>query len=153
MESLHTILEYAHSYIRWIITVLIIVSIVKAFLGMKNNSAFAKDRKIFSMTMASTHLQLVIGIVLFFIGQHGFNYFNVEGFMKDGGMRYWAVEHWFGMLVAIALITRGFISAKKMNDDAKKYRRVGVSYLIAFVIIIITIIHGVKSGLEPGFLS
>jgi len=73
--------------------------------------------------------------------------------MKVGTSRYWAVEHWFGMLLAIALISRGLISTKKMNVDAKKYRRVGVSYLIGFVIIILTIVHGVKSGLEAGFLT
>lgn len=120
---------------------------------MKNNSSFANDRKIFSMTMVSTHLQLVIGIALFFISPLGFKLFSLEGFMGESMYRYWAVEHWFGMLVAIALISRGLISTKKMTDDAKKYRRVGVSYLLAFVIIIITIVHGVKSGLEPGFLT
>lgn len=153
MDTLYLILKYAHSYIRWIIIVLIVLSIVKAFLGMKNNSAFHKDRKIFSMTMVSTHLQLVTGIILFFISPLGFKLFGVEGFMRDEMFRYWAVEHWFGMLLAIALISRGLISTKKMNDDAKKYRRVGVSYLVGFVIIILTIVHGIKSGVEPGFLT
>jgi uncharacterized membrane protein len=153
MDTLYLILKYAHSYIRWIITILIIVSIIKAFLGMKNKSAFAKDRKIFSMTMVSMHLQLVIGIVLFFISPLGFELFGMEGFMKDSMYRYWAVEHWFGMIIAIALMTRGLVTTKKMTDDAKKYRRVGVSYLLAFVIILLTIVHGVKAGLEPGFLT
>ena len=154
METFYLILKYGHSYIRWIVIILIVLSIFKAFMGMKNTSVFAKDRKIFSMTMASTHLMLVIGIILFFISPgKGFEIFSEGGFMKVGMSRYWAVEHWFGMLLAIALISRGLISTKKMNDDAKKYRRVGVSYLIGFVIIILTIVHGVKSGLEAGFLT
>ena len=151
MDTLYLILKYAHSYIRWIVIILIVLSIFKAFMGMKNNSAFAIDRKVFSMTMASTHLMLVIGIILFFISPLGFKLFGTEGFMKDEMMRYWAVEHWFGMILAITLISRGLITTKKMTDDAKKYRRIGVSYLIGFVIIILTIVQGVKSGVEAGF--
>ncbi|MBI1316899.1 hypothetical protein GC167_08600 [bacterium] len=57
------------------------------------------------LVLISAHLQLVLGLVLYFTGPLGFRLFAQEGVMKEAGLRFYAVEHIATMVIAIVLIT------------------------------------------------
>ena len=134
-------LTHTHSFLRWVILILLVVSLLKAFQGRSRGGEFhLKDGKFFMLTMVATHIQVLIGLILYFISPKVEAALNYDGgMMKNAVHRFWGMEHAFGMIVAIVLITIGYSSSKKITDTVKRYSKVAWFYLIAFLIIIITI--------------
>jgi uncharacterized membrane protein SirB2 len=59
--------------------------------------------------------------------------------MKSSALRFWAVEHITGMVIAIVIGTIGYSRAKRSADNAVAYKRVFWGYLLALIIIFLTI--------------
>src|SRR5690349_10061515 len=110
-----------HSYLRWIILVLLLASIVKSYSGWKSNKTLsAGDKKLWLFTMISAHTTLLVGLILLLFGRYGmFTATLPEGtkVMKDSFWRFYWVEHPTMMLLAIVLITIGRGQAKKSIAD------------------------------------
>ena len=85
-----------------------------------------------------THMQLIIGIVLYFISDAVV--FSGAS-MKDATARYWLVEHSSMMIIAIVLITVARITTKKITDSSAKYRRLFIYNGIALLLIIVAIMQ------------
>jgi uncharacterized membrane protein YozB (DUF420 family) len=130
-------LVHAHSGLRWVVLVLLIYAIINAFGKKGNGSEWTnKDKKITLFAMIFTHIQLLIGLVLYFISPLvSFS----EGFMKNPVYRFYSVEHISLMLVAIALITVGYSKTKRAAESAKKFKAVSTFYLIGLILILVSI--------------
>ncbi|MFM7901981.1 MAG: hypothetical protein ACKPAD_08335 [Bacteroidota bacterium] len=88
-------------------------------------------------TLISAHLQLVLGFVMYFMNDTiSMALGNMAATMKDGVLRFLAVEHVLTMVIGIALITIGHIKAKKASTDHSKFTAILVFYLIALVLIV-----------------
>ena len=60
-------IQHLHGALRWVVLVLLILSIVKAFTGMSSGRSFGDgDRKRGLFTMISLHVQLLLGYILYF---------------------------------------------------------------------------------------
>jgi hypothetical protein len=59
--------------------------------------------------------------------------------MSSSFYRFFAIEHIFGMLVAMALVTIGHSKAKKATTDVEKFKKIKVFYTLALIIILATI--------------
>lgn len=126
-----------HSYLRYIILILLIVVIITSLLGMANKKPYSQtDNKLSLFLFISTHLQLLLGLILFFVSP--VVQFSGEA-MKNPASRYWLVEHNTAMLIAIVLITLARTTSKKMTDSRAKHKRMFIFNLIALAIIIVTI--------------
>ena len=149
---MYTGLLHLHSFIRWVILILEIVVIYRCYTGMSSGRPFgAGDRKAGLFLMISAHTQLLVGLYLYLAGPWGLANISNLGFgevMKDRVARFYAVEHIFGMLVAIVLITIGRGVAKKAIPDAKKFKRGFWLFLIALVIILATIPWPFREGIS-----
>ena len=62
--------------------------------------------------------------------------------MKDDVARYWTMEHITLMIFAIALITFGYIRSKKVIIPSQKHRTIAIYYLLAILVIFLTIAQG-----------
>jgi hypothetical protein len=138
---MYEILLTAHSYLRWVITILAFYVIFKAILGLVNKSAFTNgDSKSGLFFMISCDIQLLIGLLLYFwaspITTSAFANFGAA--MKDKELRFWAVEHITGMLIAWVLVHIGRARSKKGNDLAK-HKSSLIFYGLAILIIMATI--------------
>jgi uncharacterized membrane protein len=60
-------------------------------------------------------------------------------FMKDKFFRFYWVEHPVGMIIAILLITLGYGMAKKTVADEVKFKKAFYYFLIALLIILLSI--------------
>ncbi len=132
---MYSFLLHLHSGMRHIALLLLFIAIVVAFVGIfgKKNYTGA-NRKLNLFTLIAIHLQLVIGLVLYFVSP------NVNfSQMGNDVFRYWNVEHITGMLIAIILVTVGHSKAKKANTDLGKFRSIATFYTLAFVIILAVI--------------
>ena len=153
---MYTGLLHLHSFIRWVILILEIVVIYKCYTGMSSGRPFGvADRKTGLFLMISAHTQLLVGLYLYLAGPWGLANLSNLGFgevMKDKVARFYAVEHIFGMLVAIVLITIGRGMAKKAIPDAVKFKRGFWLFLFALIVILATIPWPFREGIaRPWF--
>ena len=126
-----------HSYLRYIILILLVVVIIASLVGMVNKKPYTQtDNKLGLFLFISTHLQLLAGLILFFVSP--VIQFSGEA-MKNAATRYWLVEHNTAMLIAIVLITLARTTSKKMAESHSKHKRMFIFNLIALVIIVLTI--------------
>lgn len=129
--GLYMALKHAHSGLRWVVLILLVAAIAQAF-SKKNTLLDNGNRKLAMFAMISVHIQLLIGLVLYFISP--LVVFG-ETTMSDTITRFYTVEHLVGMLIAIALITVGHSKAKKSGS----FKPVLTFYGIALVLILASI--------------
>ena len=125
---------HSHSIIRYFILILLVIVVVKSVLGWLSNKPYTNfDNKLSLYLVIFTHLQLVAGLVLYFISPSV--QFNDQT-MSNDQIRMWTVEHVTMMLVAIVLITVARSTSKRMSTDVGRHRRMAVFNIIALVIIV-----------------
>lgn len=139
MEVLYTALKHTHSGLRWVVLVLLIAAIVHAFGKRRGGSVYPGKDKLALYAFIATHIQLLLGIILYFISPYVRFDGGMSAIMGDAVTRFYTVEHIFGMLLAVALITVGYIKAKKQAELNKGWKTIGVFYLIGLLLILISI--------------
>ncbi|PWK70862.1 hypothetical protein LX99_04570 [Mucilaginibacter oryzae] len=131
--TLYSFFKEAHSGFRYVVIILVLLAIVRAFMGWLGKGPYGEgNRKLNLFAMISVHTQFLLGIILFFISP--MVQFGKET-MKNPITRYWTVEHWVMMVIAIALITIGHSKSKKAALPEAKHKAVAVFYLIGLIII------------------
>lgn len=127
-------LVHAHSGLRWVVLVLIVISVFMSLLKWRSNAPFLEsDRKLNFFTMLSTHIQLLLGLALYFMSPKV--NFSAEA-MKVPITRFFTVEHSIMMLLVILLVTLGYTKSKKAAEDAQKFRTAFIYFLIALLILL-----------------
>jgi hypothetical protein len=138
---MYTGLLHLHSFLRYVALILLILSVYKFITGFFQKRTYEKsDDKLSLFTFISMHLQLTIGLILYFISpmlQAARS--DMAASMKDPVLRFWSVEHISVMICAITLITVGRITAKKMSIDAAKFKRQAIFFTIGLILILISI--------------
>lgn len=146
---MYKLLIQAHSYNRYIVLILLVAVIVKALSGWLGKKPFDNgDNKVSLFLFIFTHIQLLLGLILYFVSpavQFG------ADTMKVKEIRYWTVEHIFGMLIAIVLITVARTTMKKMTSAEAKHKRLFIFNLIALVIIIAVIFFSGRGLLKSTY--
>ncbi len=135
---METGLTHLHNLLRYAIVIFLISNVVKSFLGWFGKKKYtAGDNKLSLFLFISAHLQLVIGLVLYFISDIVAAYKDLAmvDIMKDAVARFWVVEHLTSMILGIIIITLGRIMAKKAKTDSAKFRRQAIYFTLAMVII------------------
>ncbi len=134
---MYQMLKHAHSGIRWIVLILLILAIVNAYSKWKNRKDFTNgDKKKHLFAMVFCHIQLLIGLVLY---PKSPMVSFADGFMKESVSRFYTVEHMSMMILAIILITFGYIRAKKKQDDSQKFKTTFIFYLLGLIVILAAI--------------
>jgi hypothetical protein len=138
--TLYSIFKNLHSGFRYVVLILLLIAMIQSLLGWLQKKPYTNTaRKINLFALISAHTQLLIGIVLYFLSpyvQFG------SAAMKDRTTRYFTVEHWVMMVIAIVIITIGHSKSKKGTTSVAKYKTVAISYIIAFLVIILTLTIG-----------
>ncbi len=130
------ILVHTHSGMRWIVLILLLIAIVKAFSGKGKGTYLKSDKMINLFAMISVHLQITLGLIVLFFGEK--NIFH-EGWMKDKVSRFFVMEHLTLMVIAMILITIGRKKAEKKQLPADKHKTIAIWYTITLVLILAAI--------------
>lgn len=134
---MYTGLLHAHHWLRYIALVLIIISLVKAVIDLKHKGETITNKKTELYTMISMHLQLLTGLILFFISPLvKVAMSDMGGAMKNSAQRLILIEHPLIMIIAIILITVGYMKLKTIDDRAKYGKTVLTYFGIAFILIL-----------------
>ncbi len=127
-----------HFYMRWIVLILMLSSIVMAFLGWRKGRHYKKG--LFAATMGILHIQIVLGLILYVQNVVPmFGNFPMGEIMKDAEKRFLAVEHITLMLIAGIVATVGYSWGKRAAHSPQKFKRTAIMYLFALVLIIAAI--------------
>ncbi len=131
---MYTILQHAHSGWAYVVLLLLIFAIVNAIIGFMAKREFSNtDRKLSLFAMVATHIQIVIGILLYFVSPIGL---AAADHMGDPQLRLTAVEHPLVNILAIALITVGWVQQKKLPASASKFKSIAVLYGVGLLLIL-----------------
>lgn len=151
---METGLLHLHSFLRWVILILLLVNIYKNFTSLHKPFTNA-DKKLGLFLMISAHITLLIGLYQVIAGRFGWmNKPAGIDIMTNGFWRFYLIEHPVGMIVAIALITIGKGVAKKNISDYAKHKRAAILFTLALIIILATVpwpfrAEGIGRGLVP----
>jgi hypothetical protein len=114
----------------------IAISFIYALVGALSGKTFGeKDRKIGLLGLIPTHIQFLVGLILYFLSPVGFSNLG-PGTMSDSMSRLYALEHPVINVIAVALITVGYSRAKKLTDSRNQFRSIYMFYGIAFILIL-----------------
>ena len=132
-------IKIIHSYWAYLVLFVLVIGTLNAILGLvKNKEYSAKDFRISLFTLIVSHIQLLIGIILYLTNNY-FGQFSEIGMgeiMKNASLRNLLVEHPITMILALALITIGYSKHKKKLTSKPKFKSLSVFYSIALVLIL-----------------
>lgn len=137
----YTILLNIHSVLRWVVLVIIIITIVKSLVGwIKNYDYLPLDDRFALFTLIFVHTQLILGFILYFTSPLvSLGLQDMSAAMKNPVLRFWVVEHLVGMLVSIALITIGRVASKKKSESKTKHRTIFIYFTIGLIVMLAVI--------------
>lgn len=144
-----------HSVLRYVILILLIVTIVrsfKAWLGSTKDYS-GIDAKYALFTLITAHLQLVLGLALYSLSPAVSAALSagMTIAMHDKILRFWFVEHITMMIIAVALITVGRSLSKRTTEGAKKHKRIAIYYTASLLLILLSIPWPFSGVARPWF--
>lgn len=129
---------HAHAGLRLLIVLFLLIAIIKSLIGWLGKKPYGKSDNIIAIILLSfTHLQVIIGIVIYAMSdivKGGFG--DMSATMKNAGLRFWTIEHAVVMLLAVVLITLGRVKSKKAATDELKHKKGAIFYIVAFILIL-----------------
>lgn len=131
-----------HSYWAYIVLITLIIAVINALIGFISKKEFkVKDLRLSLFSLITTHIQLILGIVVYFTSTY-FEQMKIVGLgevMKNASLRKPLIEHPFLVLVAIALITIGFSKHKRKEPSSIKFKTILMFYGIGLILILAAI--------------
>jgi NADH:ubiquinone oxidoreductase subunit 2 (subunit N) len=126
-----------HSTLAYIALAVLILAVINAIYGLLNKKLFAsKDLRLSLFALIFCHIQLLIGLILYFISEKGMKAFEIEGAMKNAGLRLTMLEHPLINIIAIVLITMGWSKHKKQESQNGKFKKIAVFYTLGLLLIL-----------------
>jgi hypothetical protein len=147
--TIYPIFVHIHSILRWFVLLFIIAAIVNAGLRLtRKTSSGCKDCAFNRLALMLIHLQLILGLVLYFLSP---KVVFAAASMKDSLLRFFLVEHIGLMIIAVILITIGYVKSDRAVEELKKHKLILVYYSIALLLILVSIPWPFR-GLGAGWL-
>ncbi|MFI2741426.1 hypothetical protein ACG2LH_01690 [Zhouia sp. PK063] len=134
MSTLSTL----HGYWAYLTLAMLLIASINALAGFYGNKEFkmAKDLRISLFALIFTHIQLVLGILVYVTG---FSQWSKGNIMGDDFLRLILIEHPTINIIAIALITIGWSKHKKQATSKHKFGKIALFYTIGLVLILLRI--------------
>jgi NADH:ubiquinone oxidoreductase subunit 2 (subunit N) len=137
---MYTTIQFLHSYWGYLTLLIIVLATLNSFMGIASKRGFAdKDGRISVFALIVTHIQVIIGIILFFVSPNALKAIQTNGMgevMKDSLLRLFTVEHPLIMLIAVILITIGYSRHKKKQTSKTKFKTIAIFYTIALILVL-----------------
>ena len=117
------------------------MTVVRSYNGMKSKRSFTPgDKKLTLFTLIFSHVQLLIGVLLYMVSpvvQSALS--DMGAAMKDRMLRFWAVEHISVMIIAILIITIGNAMSKRAANDTARFKKIFTFFLTGLLLILASI--------------
>ncbi|TVZ52397.1 potassium-transporting ATPase subunit KdpA [Dokdonia sp. Hel_I_53] len=141
---MYSVVQFVHSYWAYVVVIVLVVATFNAlskYFGKKEYGG--RDMSLALFTLITMHLQLLIGLVLWFVSPNGLSAIQNNGM---GGLsseaRQLAVEHPTLMIVAVVLVTIGYSKHKKQRLSTPKFKKIAFFYAFALIAVLAIIPWG-----------
>jgi hypothetical protein len=124
-----------HSYWAYLVIIILIAAVINALIGLFGKKEYgAKDFRVSLFTLIVSHIQLLIGLILYFVSPK-FEQWSIMGseVMKTASVRLYLVEHPLINIIAIVLITIGYSKHKKKLTSISKFKTILIFYILGLV--------------------
>jgi hypothetical protein len=134
---MYTSIQFLHSYWAYLTLLIVFLATFSALKGYFSNSEYSpKDFRISLFALIVTHIQVLIGLILYFVSPLGMQSISNNGMsavMKDSILRLNAVEHPMVMIIAAILITIGYSKHKKKLVSKPKFKILAIFYTLTLI--------------------
>ena len=132
--------QFIHSYWAYLVLLVLVVSTFNAIVKFIGDKEFNPiDFRLALFTLITMHIQLLIGIVLFFTKDYFSTIEEVGGMgevMKNSALRNLIIEHPLTMIIAVTLVTIGYSKHKKKLTSKPKFKMLAIFYTLALVLVL-----------------
>ena len=130
---MYPFIQKFHSGWAYLALLLLVVVVINSLIGFVSKKEFApKDKKIALFGLIATHIQLVVGLVLYFISPVGFAQLGT----MEKNIRLTSLEHPLINIIAIVLITIGWTKHKKALYSQDKFKSILLFYGFGLLLIL-----------------
>tara|TARA_R100000353_G_scaffold104554_1_gene75557 strand:+ start:205 stop:684 length:480 start_codon:yes stop_codon:yes gene_type:complete len=136
-NSMYTTIQLIHSWWAYLVLFIVLIATINALAGYAGNKEYTpKDFRIALFALIVTHLQFLIGLILYFVSPLGLQNISNNGMgevMKNSEFRLYAVEHPLIMIITVVLITIGYSKHKKKLVSKPKFKMLAIFYTLGLV--------------------
>ena len=131
--SLYPIVLHAHSVLRYFVLLFVVIAIANSLKGLMLKFTYGKtDKTIALIALASFHLQVLLGILLYCLSPKVL--FSKAMFHFDI-LRFFTIEHSSMMILSAVFITIGYSRAKR-SIGLNGHKQILIFYLLALLIVL-----------------
>ena len=129
---------FIHSMWAYLVVVVLLIATINALMGFFSKKEYGNnDFRLSLFGLIVTHLQLLIGLVLYFVSPYFDAWSGGMGeVMGNSEIRLVLVEHPFMMLLAVIFITMGYSKHKKKLTSQAKFKNLAIFYTIATLFVL-----------------
>ncbi len=130
---------FIHTWWAYLVVLVLLVATINSLMGFFSKKEYGNnDFRISLFALIVTHLQLLIGLVLYFVAPYfqAFSEVGMGGVMKDSTLRLYLVEHPLMMLIAVILITMGYSKHKNKLTSNAKFKTLTIFYTLATLFVL-----------------
>ena len=135
---MYSILKTVHSYWAFFVLTILFIAILNALIRIISKKSFnSTDLRISLFGLIFSHIQLLIGLILYFISPWFDQWSSLGmGVMKNNESRLYLVEHPITNILAIFFITIGWSLHKKQSESSKKFLRISLFYGFGYLLLL-----------------
>ena len=131
---MYNFIQKMHSGWAYLVLLFLVIAVINAIIGLTSKKQFTPtDRKLGLFALIATHVQLLVGLILYFVSPFGKAAF---GQMSDAALRLTSLEHPLINIIAITLITIGWSKHKKTEDSQSKFKLFTIFYGLGLILIL-----------------
>jgi len=137
---MYPIILSVHNVLRWVVVVLAILALVRAYRGWLGKSEWTgADRRTGVFFTSAMDMQLLLGLLLyvFFSPITKAALSDLGSAMGNAGARFFALEHFLYMFIAVVFAHLGNTFAKKAAEPHSKHRRAAIWYTLTALAILL----------------
>ncbi|WP_432412069.1 hypothetical protein [Rasiella sp. SM2506] len=137
---MYTTIQFIHSYWAYLVVFVVLIATINALAGYIGNKEYSpKDFRLALFALITTHIQFLIGLVLYFVSPLGVQNITNVGMAEVMGnslYRLYAVEHPLVMILTVVFITIGYSKHKKKLVSKPKFKMLAIFYSIALILLL-----------------
>ena len=135
---MYNILKTVHSYWAFSVLTILFIAILNSLIRIISKKSFnSTDLRISLFGLIFSHIQLLIGLILYFISPWFDQWSSLGmGVMKNNESRLYLVEHPITNILAIFFITIGWSLHKKQSESSKKFLRISLFYGFGYILLL-----------------
>jgi hypothetical protein len=129
----------SHSILRYLVLLSILLVIYLAWEGLTFKKSYTRLHRIATASASGiSHLQLLVGFVLYFFSPTAQSFWQTKSMRWSDGL-FFALVHFGLMSAAIVILTVGAALAKREVEERRRFRILFNYFVLALLIILIAI--------------